>query len=180
MSNFLAIATVTATLGDMLQSAIQADVPAAIVTKVRPDMQSAGVQTPTVNIYLYQATPNSTLPFGLSGGTIPGRPRAALDLHYLLSFSGDESKYEPQLLLGSVIRILLDSPVLSKQAINEAALEPPFNDPSHPSDLGAQVEPIRITPAALSMDEMSKIWALFQIPYTLSVAYQASVVFIDG
>jgi Pvc16 N-terminal domain len=151
------------------------------VTKVRPDIQPAEAQAPTVNIYLYRATPNSTLPFGLSGGTIPGRPRAALDLHYLLSFYGDESKYEPQLLLGSVIRILLDSPVLSKQAINEAVLEPPFNDPSHPSDLGAQVEPIRITPAALSIDEMSRIWAAFyQIPYTLSIAYQASVVFIDG
>jgi len=57
MSNYLAIATVTATLQRLLQSAIQLDLPGAKVTTVRPE--ASGGKTPEVgvNIYLYQAIP---------------------------------------------------------------------------------------------------------------------------
>jgi hypothetical protein len=58
MSNYLAIATVTATLARFLQSAIQLDLPGAKVTTVRPE--ATGGKTPELgmNIYLYQVTPN--------------------------------------------------------------------------------------------------------------------------
>ena len=45
MSNFLAIATVTATLSRLLQAAVGADVPGATVTTIRPD-DPAGDPTP--------------------------------------------------------------------------------------------------------------------------------------
>ena len=45
MSNFLATATVTATLTNVLQAAVGADVGGAIVTHTAPDSQSAGSAT---------------------------------------------------------------------------------------------------------------------------------------
>ena len=47
------------------------------------------------------------------------------------------------------------------------------------SDLANQVERIRFTPTALTLEEFSKLWsAFFQVEYSLSAAYQASVVLI--
>ncbi len=48
------------------------------------------------------------------------------------------------------------------------------------TDLADQVELVKLTQLPLSLDEMSRLWALFpDIPYALSVAYQASVVVVE-
>jgi precorrin-4 methylase len=52
MSNFLAIATVTATLKDLLQEAMGNDEPVARVTTARPDDSVSGSPETRVNIYL--------------------------------------------------------------------------------------------------------------------------------
>jgi hypothetical protein len=59
VSNYLAVATVTATLRHMLQSSIGFDVPGATVTSLRPDSLPGGNLPPSVNVYMYQATPNT-------------------------------------------------------------------------------------------------------------------------
>jgi len=92
MSNFLAIATVTATLGQVLQPAVGAGVPGATVTTLRPDGAGAGPRPTGVNIYLYQVTPNAAyrnadLPTRTSEGDLMQRPQAALDLHYPVSYT---------------------------------------------------------------------------------------------
>jgi hypothetical protein len=44
-----------------------------------------------------------------------------------------------------------------------------------------QIERIRFTPTSLSLEEFSKLWSVFfQIEYSLSAAYQASVVLIES
>jgi hypothetical protein len=49
------------------------------------------------------------------------------------------------------------------------------------SDLGDQRELVRFTPVALNLEELSNLWSvLFQVPYTLSVAYMGTVVLIEG
>ena len=49
------------------------------------------------------------------------------------------------------------------------------------SDLAEQVERVRFSPVPLDLEEMSKLWGVFpNVPYTLSVAYRASVVLIDA
>ena len=58
MSNFLAIATVTATMQTLLQAAIGVDVAGATATTVRPDGSDNGLPPRGLNIYLYQVTPN--------------------------------------------------------------------------------------------------------------------------
>lgn len=57
MSNFLAIATATATLKRMLQNTIA--VPGATVTTDRPGSPQNGTPGPGINLYLYQVTPNA-------------------------------------------------------------------------------------------------------------------------
>lgn len=189
MSNFLAIATVTAALQRVLQSSAQVDVPGAVVTTSRPDGQPAGSPGPAVNIYLYQVAPNAALrngdlPTRNANADVVRRPRVALDLHYLLSFYGSEERLEPQRLLGSVVRTLHARPLLSAPIIDAvkaaATAMPPTNPFLADTDLSEQVELVRLTPLSISLDELSKLWSVFfQIPHALSVAYIASVVLIE-
>lgn len=182
MSNYLAIATATAALSRSLQAAIGVDVPGAIVTTVRPDGPSSGVPDTGVNIFLYQVTPNASwrnndLPTRRPDGTLVQRPQVAIDLHYLLSFYGNEVDLEPQRLLGSTIRALHARPVLTLQVIQNAISAMGF---LNNSDLAEEVESVKFTPIPLNLEELSKLWSVFfQTPYVLSVAYQASVVLIS-
>ena len=189
MSNFLAPATVTAVLQRVLQAAVSADVPGATVTTDRPLTASATPKA-AVNVYCYMATPNphlrnADLPTRNGGGQLVQRPEAALDLHYLVSCYGDDTQLEPQRLLGSVARTLHAFPVVTRDLIADvvAAASTPTN-PTHPylrtTDLGSQTALVRVTPQLLSLEELSRLWSVFpEIPYTLSAAYQASVVLIE-
>jgi len=148
MSNFLAIATVTAALQTMLQAAVGDDVPGATATTVRPDGSDNGLPDPGVNIYLYQVTPNTAwrnadLSTRTSDGRLVRRPRVALDLHYLLTFYGNEGTLEPQRVLGSVARTLHGQPVLSRDVI-----ESTVTSIVHlvGSDLAEEVELVKLMP----------------------------------
>lgn len=186
MSNFLAIATVTATLSQLIQTAIGADVDGATVSMVRPD-GNGGNNVPDigVNLYLYQITPNiawrnADLPSRNSDGQMVQRPRAAFDLHYLLTFYGNEAQLEPQRLAGSVVRTLHTQPLLTRQMIQSTITSASFNYLAN-SDLADEIEMVKFTPFPLSLEDLSKLWSVFfQTPYTLSLAYQGMVVFIES
>jgi hypothetical protein len=181
MSNYLAIATVTGALYQILIGPVQTAVAGATVRFRRPDKTSGQEGTPHVNAYLYQVTPNAAfrnidLPTRRADGTLVKQPVAALDLHYLFTFHGSDDQLEPQLMLGAVAGTLQAQPLLSPQNIQSATTNFSF---LNASDLANQVERIRFTPTALSLEEFSKLWsAFFQVEYTLSAAYQASVVLI--
>lgn len=183
MSNHLAIATVTTGLVRYLQGVVGADVGNAVVTAVRPDGPASGVPEVGVNIFLYQATPNVAwrnhdLPTRRPDGSLNQRPQIALDLHYLLTFYGDETLLEPQRILGSTVRALHSRPVLTRQEIRSAVAATAFLTGS---DLADEIETVKLTPQSLSLEELSKLWSvLFQTTYTLSIAYDASVVLITA
>src|SRR5262245_5978359 len=133
MSNFRAIATVTATLQRALQAAIQSDVAGATVSTVRP-AEGTNTHLPTtgVNLYLYQVSQNPhrsnlDLPTRRSAGDLVQRPQIALDLHYLFSFYGDETKLEPQRLLGSSVAFLHSQPMITRSQIQAAVADPANN-----------------------------------------------------
>lgn len=186
MSNFLAIATVTATLSRYLQTAAGNDVPGAAVTTLRPDGTGSGLPATGVNIYLYQVVPNpygrnDDLPTRRSNGAVVQRPRAALDLHYLLTFYGDEGTLETQRLLGSVVRAIHAQSVLTRPQIQYAIANPPHSAYLANSNLADEIELVKFTPLLLTLEELSKLWSVFfQIDYALSIAYQASVVFVES
>jgi hypothetical protein len=184
MSNFLAVATVTAALAEFIQAAVGPDVSSASVTTVRPD---GGGSTPatSVNVYLYQVTPNAALgnmdlPTRRGNGDLVQRPQVALDLYYLLTFLGDEGKLEPQRLLGSVVRALHARPVLTRDLIRQTIAKTKF-DYLVTSNLADAVELVRFTPLPLSLEDLSKLWSVyFQTPYSLSIAYQGTAVLIES
>jgi hypothetical protein len=104
---------------------------------------------------------------------------AALDLHYLFTFYGDDATLVPQRLLGAVVSTLQAQPLLSTKNIQDA--EAALGGVLAGSGLENQVERVRFTPTALSLEEFSKLWSVFfQVEYSLSVAYQASVVLIES
>src|SRR5262249_500079 len=183
MSNHYAIATVTATLQQLLDKAVSTDVPGASATMVRPDGPGSGVPDPGVNIFLYQVTPNTAtrnedLPTRSSDGRLVNRPRVGLDLHYLLTFYGKDAQFEPQRVLGSAVRTLHGRPVLTRPQIEQALTAYPVL--VH-SNLSHDVELVKFTQLPLTLEELSKLWSVFfQTTYHLSVAYQGTVVLIES
>lgn len=189
MSNFLAIATATETLRQIIDGAVREDVNGAAAKAVRPDAPETELPNPGVNVYLYQVTPNAAwrnadIPTRRANGEVMQRPRAAIDLHYLLSFYGNESQLEPQRLLGSTIRTLHEQPMLSRQKIRSVINAAVAADPQHflrDANLDEDVELVKFTPLPLSLEELSKLWSVFfQKAYALSVIYQGTVVLIEG
>jgi hypothetical protein len=181
VSNSLAIATVTAALQQLLTPAVGNAVGQAKVGFARPDASDS--KTPLVNVFLYQVTPNAAyrnadLPTRRADGTVSQRPQAALDLHYLFTFHGDDTALEPQRLLGAVATTLHAQPLLSRDDITKAQTQYAF---LAASDLANAVERVKFTPTSLSLEEFSKLWsAFFQIEYSLSATYQASVVLLES
>ena len=184
MSNYLAIATVTATLQRILQDTVQVDVEGARVTTVRPDNAGRGIPETGVNIFLYRVAPvnwhNQDLPGRRSTGELQKRPRIALELNYIMTFYGNEVELEPQRLLGSVVRTMHSQPILKQEAITNTLDDSSFRY-LRESDLPEQVESIKFAPLGLSTEDLSKIWSIFfQTPYSLSIAYQGSAVLIES
>lgn len=182
MSNYLAVAAVTMALRDLVQAAVNATNVNATVTIQRPALAAGGgAAASRVNLYLFQVTPNphlgnNDLPTRRADGTRSARSQVALNLHYLLSFYGEETDCEPERLLGGVVSALHAQPQLDRAAIRTRVADTSF---LRKSDLADQVELVKFSPLGFNLEELSKLWSVFfQTPYTLSVAYTASVVLI--
>jgi hypothetical protein len=185
MANHLAVATVTELLCQRISAALADHELSGVVRPTRPSSQP-GADTTQVTVFLYRVTPNAALrnndlPTRTSdGSTFRQRPQVAIDLHYLLSFSGDENQHFPQRALGATMAALQRDPTLTQSeirsqiaAINERWLKD--------SNLADDLERVRFTHEPLSLDEFSKLWSVFfQTPYALSAAYSASVVLIEA
>ncbi|MFE7757826.1 DUF4255 domain-containing protein [Streptomyces sp. NPDC057429] len=181
MSNALAVATVTQALALLIESNLGPEMDIAVKVETRkPPSEPPG--EPTITVFLYQVTPNAAmrnndLPARAPDGTLRNRAAAPLDLHYVISAYGEEAELVGQRLLGCVIRTLHEIPVLPRELIELAAERPHLAG----SDLAESLQKVRFTPTVMDVDETSKLWGmLHQTPYTLSVAYQASLVVIEG
>lgn len=185
VSNYQAIATVTAILQRVLQSSVQLDVQGARVTTLQPRQIGSGTPETGINVFLYQVTRNSALvgnadasPFRTKSSQI--KRRTALELHYVISFYGNEAELEPQRLLGSVTRTFNDFRTLVPELIEETLMDPAYRFLVG-SNLAEQIQQLSIAPIDLSLDDLSKIWSVFfQSPYFLSLVYKVTAVIIDG
>ncbi|MFG1922721.1 DUF4255 domain-containing protein [Cryptosporangium sp. NPDC048952] len=195
MSNHLAIAMVTAalvrTVSEALAEVRKGRVEDARVTTLRPPSLVAKADSSTrgINVFLYHVVPNGIyaaemLPSRLSDGTLVNSPRQGLDLHYLLTFTGDESKLEPQRLMGLAVSALADRPLLTSEVVAATVGEAVKADPNsweQYSDLAKQVESVRLGMIPMSIEEASRLWSsMFHSTYRLSAAYRASVAIVDG
>jgi len=184
MSNYLALAAITAALRDMLQDAALAAVPGADVVLKRPEtVNTDGQDKAAMNLFLYQSSSDPTwsnldLPTRNRQGLLLRRPQLALNLDYLLSFHGSELLMEPQRLLGSVITTLHAYPILEIERIRRAIDN---YDYLAQGALFDQPEPVRLSLLNPSLEELSKLWSVFfQVPYTLSIVFRVSPVFVEA
>lgn len=181
MSNRLAIAAVTATLQDLLTVAA-AEVPGTAVIVGRPDSKRQAEPTPTINLFLFDVLNNPSLrnqhqPSRNFEGNLLDTPTAALDLHYLLTFTGRESALESQRLLGATIAALVEHPVLTPDDITRSM---GLRDYLAGCDLATADDRVRLSPLHLSLEELSRLWSMLaQEPYAISLQYQASVVVVN-
>jgi hypothetical protein len=196
MSNVLAIAAVTSTLRHLLDQALGGPQPgpvgSATVTTLRPEQlagaDDVGAAAKGINVFLYQVSANhawdlTTLPTRRADGSLTARPVAALDLHYLITCYGDESELDSQRLLARAVLALTATPVLGRDVVAQA-LQEYAEDPATAflaaSDLAEQVELVKLSPATLALEELSRLWGVLGTPYLLSVTYTATVVLIEA
>jgi hypothetical protein len=199
VSSALGLAAVTAVLKDLLNNGFVAhDLSSALgtinVSALAPDLVPTGRDEPSrLNLFLYQVTPNPGwrnlgLPSRDGSGALVSDPPLALDLHYLLTAYASRD-FQAEILLGYALQLLHETPVLARDAIRTAlqapspvdgSILPPAQQALSAADLADQVEQIKMTPEPLSTEELSRLWAAFQVHYRPTAAFLASVVLIDG
>ncbi|WP_432158132.1 DUF4255 domain-containing protein [Streptomyces sp. bgisy153] len=179
MSDALAVAAVTETLRAVLRDGVERAVPGAVVTVRHPGeaVTPAEAGTPgSLNVFLYRTSVDTAWRNTDPVGTRPGesrRPALPLVLHYLFTGhapAGADSTV-PERLIGAVMSALHDRPELRAADLRRAA---GF------SDLHLQQEPVRLTPAAPTAEELCRLWTALGHAYRLSVAYEARIVLIDS
>jgi Pvc16 N-terminal domain len=182
MSTYQAIAATTLTISYLTGSAVRSAVPEAVVTLTAPDQQpAASKDEPRLNIYLVQVVPNPVmrtmdLPSRSDTGGLTAAPRVALNLRYLLSFFGPAAKAHQ--MLGAAEIALRENAVFDPALIGAALADQPD---LQTSGLAEQSPPVQITPVGITLEELSRFWSgFFQVPYTLSTIYEASVVIIES
>lgn len=187
MSNYLSVATVTATLRQIVLQALQAvpKVSGDVQVKTgRPENPSAGFVG--ANLYLYRVAPNEALHHREPlSKRLPARvrrgPITVMDLYYVFSFYGDEKQQEPERFLGSVVMALHKQPSLTPELIQQTIANAGAESYLAESDLQNQSEPVRFALQTLSADELTRIWGLFaQVTYAPSVFYKGSAVVLAG
>jgi hypothetical protein len=190
MSNSLAIEAVTSALRKLLDDGTrklddgQADgkFTNLVVTTQPPDRARGNNTNNQLNIFLYQTAPNAALrnmdmPRQVRSGEA-SLPPLALNLYYLITAYGENNEDTlSHRLLGRAMRILHDYSVLLPSDL----LSPQdFKDILSPSGLDLQPERVRLTPMPMSVDEMSKLWMIFQTQYRISASYQVAVLLIES
>lgn len=198
MMEFFGMAAATAALRHAVDLAVRQAVNGASVTLRRPvAADSADLGGPRANLYLYQSEPtaeqrNVDLPLRYADGTLRRRPVSFFDLRFLVSFYGDEARYEPQLMAARVLEALqLGQPDLPYEATEEMVPGLSFSASDATTEerrhqlvedyLAMRRAGLHFFQIPLSIGELSQLWSfLFHAPYALTVALQCSSVWIES
>ena len=183
MGNFLAFASVTATISYILEE-VNRDI-AGIRITTKP-LDAIDVQNPVngLNIFLYLVAPNPSIDaidtlVKDRTGKPTNNPTLLVDLHYLITATSSENDdLTAQKILASAMRILNEHPVLVRELIRKAVRN---KEGLESSDLADQVEDVRLSLNALSTEDLTKIWSRFpNANFRASIAYVANVVLLES
>jgi hypothetical protein len=203
MSNGLAIAAMTAVLKSVLedglvQSSVLSSMGNILLTTLPPDQVSVGVDgQPQLNLFLYQVSQNRNADWIGRDRNYPTQPGSkvmedenaplAINLHYLLTVYGIKD-FQAELLLGCVMELMHQTPVLSNDriraalnhtaSINRTGLLSQALESTSVSVVAEQLDQVQITPNLFDTEQMSRLWSLLQGSYRPSVAYEVSMVMI--
>ncbi len=183
MSDALSFAVVTATLQDIIQYVVGREI-AGVTVRVGTPRAPAPGAGPEVNLYLYMVSPNISnrnddLPTRSADGRLLQRPAVALDLHYVLSFYG-EQQLSSERMAGRLASFFHAHPVLTPEQIRMAISANGSYAHLSASDLADAREPVRLTPYYATLEELSKLWTVFfQMAHRLSLQYVVGPVVVD-
>lgn len=192
----LAIAGVTAVLKNLTQNFFtNPTLTTALgatpsVTAVAPD-RAADLHdsADAVNWFMYRTALNS----GLSNAFLPTRDSQggrtqqaplALDLHYLLSAYGNGDMHA-EILLGHVVQLFHENPILNRAAITAALAVAVGSDGPIITMLNSANMPDRLDHLKLSIqhpdeEELAQLWGALNTHYRPSVFVQVSFVLIES
>jgi hypothetical protein len=197
MSDFRAIAGVSASLRDLLRDRMEmpasmaAIPPISIGTPLVPQPQTLDTIEPEaarINLFLFQVNEspylkNRDMP-GHGSGLAYGKPPLSLELSFLLTAYGSQvngdsaiDETAAQFLLGSAMRVLHDYPVITAQL--QSVREPYGRQILHES-LRNEDEQVKLCLHPITLEDLTKIWTALTLPYRLSVAYSVSIVQIES
>ena len=171
MTDYAGIQAATATLRRVL---LERSRFVTSVTTTPPDVEDSDADPPVANLFLFRvsqspALKNQDLP-GRSGPASLGRPPLSLDLHYLLTTTGQtpEDALGAQEALGDAMLVLHDHPVIAK--------DDPLLDPA----LEHEVELLKVTLDDVDTGQLAELWSATTAPYRLAVAYRVTVVQLES
>lgn len=178
MSNEFAVSAVSrALLGLMFDGVRLDDAPAALNIKKGIEhtilpldrVRRKHPEPNVVNLFLYRVHGNS----GYRNQTISGRTPLAINLEYLVTAYGEEERDEvAHFLIGKAMRVMHDHAILERKRLKDAL---------EAARVHEQVENIRIAQQDLSLEELSKLWAMFQTQhYRISASYLVTVLLIES
>ncbi|MEH1841115.1 MAG: Pvc16 family protein [Nostoc sp.] len=211
MNNGLAIAAMTAVFKNLIedglvQNAALASMGNVLVTTLPPDQISIGVDgQPQLNLFLYQVSQNRNADMGerdAKGGKLRYQPALhqasteegailplAINLHYVLTAYGNKD-FQTEILLGYVMQLMHQTPVLSNAAIraalnhvatiNRSGLLAQVIESTSVEALTEQLDQVKIAPNLFDTEQMSRLWSLLQGSYRPSIAYEVSMMFIGS
>jgi hypothetical protein len=126
-----------------------------------------------ISLYLYRiqvSTARRKLPARQTPGGARLRPALPVDLHYLLT-PWAKTAEKQHLLLGWVMRLLEDTPILPSGILNKYGHEPNTFRPDETVDL---------IPDSLSIQDMLNIWEVGKPNIQISVCYIARAVALES
>jgi hypothetical protein len=183
LGNFLAFASVTATISYILEE-VNRDIP-GIRISTKP-LDAIDVQNPVngLNIFLYLVSPTTsvdavdTLVIDKAGRPT-NNPSLSLDLHYIITATSSENEdLIAQKILASAMRVLNNHPVLGRDLIRKAVRN---KEGLEFSDLADQIDDVRLALNPLSIKDLTEIWSKFpNANFRSSIAYTAQVVILDS
>jgi hypothetical protein len=196
MSTAFAIAAVSSVIRTLLDTALKAqDINAVLGTSVSvsalpPDRvnPTAGTDPDQLNLFLQGVVENPGwrnigLPTRNPTGDRVDTPPLALDLHYMLTAFGSQDLYA-EALLGHGMQVLHEIPFLTRQYITDTlkitGTSTNFEKALNVSLLANQIEQIKISPAPLTLADVSQLWTALQGRYRPTASYIATVVLIDS
>jgi hypothetical protein len=171
VADFSGIEAVTATLRQLLLERMRE--PPSITT-VPPDVEVPDQELPLLNLFLYRVTENAALKNqdlpSVGDPAAFGHPPLALDLHYLLTPTGQSLNDDrgAHRVLGDAMLTLHDHAIVAK--------DDPVLDPA----LQNEVELLKITLEPLGVEDLANVWTASTSPYRLSVAYLVTVVQLES
>jgi hypothetical protein len=200
MSDFRAIGGVSATLQLLLRDRMELPdgLPDILVVVGPPPLTPPDqpmLEDPRVTLFLYRVNENGAL----KNQEIPGQgtagaygyPPLALNLHYLVTASGNRlvrqggngggaPLYDETLahfLLGSAMRVLHDYPQVVDTLVTRRV---PSGQPILHDSLRSAYEAVKLSLEPLSLEDVTKVWTALALRYRLCAGYAVTVVQIES